>query len=296
MKKWVLIGLLFLLGGTILTVALNFKFNNKEGRVSQEQSLPIDEPTERIRPVAVMADRQVPEVALPSSGSDVRQTRPVLSELSVPTGGVSENGQAIDDPGETVRTARSLVDSPTLKISSGMVGGVASGRQSIPSTNPNLDLPANVDGKDAGGMTEDELSASGVSQQTPAEKDEEESVKPCVMVWRHDEIDTNGTVTVTYTIDVDETVELPNGLILSELIPPGWTIINYNVQPQAVNEKTRIAKWLFMENQVVDLGFFYQAEATSEFSSISDWAMSSSWYAYRNPYDGKPLEFYTIAY
>lgn len=124
---------------------------------------------------------------------------------------------------------------------------------------------------------------------------QEEPVVPSVWVYRSAQVQDDGNVVVVHALDVDESQRTDvTGLVLSEVVPPGWSVVSSQPAFTTVDSRTRVAKWLLMPGQVQDGTLTYTAAPDSENSATEDWTLAQSWYTYRRPSDGRSLSFSTV--
>lgn len=69
-----------------------------------------------------------------------------------------------------------------------------------------------------------------------------------------------GVIEVTLTVDVNE-ASVPNGAVIVENLPPGWTLESATPPQSSANSASGELRWLFFGAELVDMTITYQARA-----------------------------------
>lgn len=103
------------------------------------------------------------------------------------------------------------------------------------------------------------------------------------------------SVQISFALFVEEDETLPNGLVLCQQVPEGWSVAEAVPAVSAFDEKNRIAKWLFMGDAVAAEPVYSVMRHSGE-GQVTDWEPMRSWYSYKQPEDGTFVEVRTIHY
>lgn len=87
---------------------------------------------------------------------------------------------------------------------------------------------------------------------------------------------------------------LPNGLIVSQVIPEGWEVVEAEPPIEAVDTRNRVVKWMLVGDAVAPQSI-YSVSMRAESDEQGDWNEARAWYTYRQP-DGQGVEVAVMPY
>ena len=95
------------------------------------------------------------------------------------------------------------------------------------------------------------------------------------------------TITVLLDIEVNDAVESPNGVIIKEHVPPGWTVTASSPAYNNYDTSTNEIKWVYTGGQITDTGMDinYTVSIPGDDSSLKDFSGQILY----NDIEGKPL-------
>ena len=98
----------------------------------------------------------------------------------------------------------------------------------------------------------------------------------------------------TNDLDDDPETVTPNGLIVSQQIPEGWEVLEADPLVEAVDERNRLVKWLFVGSAVTNSSI-YSLSMRAPAEQAGNWNETLAWYTYRQP-DGRCVDVSVIPY
>lgn len=132
----------------------------------------------------------------------------------------------------------------------------------------------------------------GGSTQAVTEVKPEEPPTPAVLVSRHVMVGTSNQVIVSYSMELNRTInESATGMVLSQILPRGWSLVQSKPQPSSFDAKSRVAKWLLLPDQIQMNAVELFAVSDDKMASPSVWNEAICWYTYRQASDGRSMTF-----
>ncbi len=124
---------------------------------------------------------------------------------------------------------------------------------------------------------------------------EPEHILPAVSVMRRDALSEEGVMTVVFSIvpEPDLAADVA-GLVLSQRIPPGWSVEDVQPPFTSYDPRTRVAKWLIVSKPIQAGQISYRGVPVDGDAALEDWSLSQSWYTYREPGRIEGLSFSTV--
>jgi len=162
----------------------------------------------------------------------------------------------------------------------------SSTRQAEPPSQPAEPILANTNAVPGSG---------GGSTQAIAEVIQEEPPSPAVLVSRHVMVGASNQVVISYTMEVDQTKnEAVSGMVLSQVLPRGWSLVQSQPPSSAFDTRSRVLKWLLVPDQFGINAVELIAVSEGETSSPVAWNEALCWYTYRRASDGRSMTFNAV--
>jgi hypothetical protein len=128
--------------------------------------------------------------------------------------------------------------------------------------------------------------------QAVTEVKHEQPPTPAVLVSRHVMVGTSNQLIVSYSMELNRTInESATGMVLSQILPRGWSLVRSKPEPSTFDPKSRVAKWLLLPDQIQMNAVEMFAVSDDEMARPSVWNEAICWYTYRQASDGRSMTF-----